>query len=111
MPLGYYGVVLTDVTEELFEDGGLDNEGTHRTGTYVVKVRLNFDVLSFYQSLAEGSESAIQGSKSCAPNALVGTIKLNASQPRFNSRIMPLILLSRLPPRGLRTLVGADQCS
>ena len=44
--MGYYGELVSDIVEELFEDGlgalpgGQEPEGTNRTGTYVVRVRL-----------------------------------------------------------------------
>ena len=45
--LNHYGELLTDIVEELFDDGGLgepENQGTNRTGTYVAKVRLHTEI-------------------------------------------------------------------
>ena len=49
--LSHYGELLTDIVEELFEDGmdtvdaaNGSEEGTNRTGTYVLKIRLHSDV-------------------------------------------------------------------
>ena len=45
--LGHYGVLVSDIVEELFEDGGTgetEAEGTNRTGTYVAKVQLRVDI-------------------------------------------------------------------
>ena len=45
--LGHYGELVSDIVEELFDDGGLGDteaEGTNRTGTYVAKVRLWMDI-------------------------------------------------------------------
>ena len=45
--LTYYGEILSDIVEELFEDGGTGNpetEGTNRTGTYIAQVRLSRDI-------------------------------------------------------------------
>ena len=52
---------MTDIVEEFFEDGSAainggnqdQAEGTNRTGTYVVKVRLHSEVPNFSQSLVE----------------------------------------------------------
>ena len=43
--LAHYGEILTDIVEELFDDGlNEDSQGTNRTGTYVVKVKLRKDM-------------------------------------------------------------------
>ena len=45
--LGHYGELVSDIVEELFDDGGLGDteaEGTNGTGTYVAKVGLWMDI-------------------------------------------------------------------
>ena len=48
--MGYYGELVSDIVEELFEDGlgalpgGHEPEGTNQTGTYAVRVRLTIEV-------------------------------------------------------------------
>ena len=41
------GTLLSDIVEELFEDGGSadpETSGTDRTGTYIAKVKLSVDI-------------------------------------------------------------------
>ena len=45
--LNYYGELQSDIVEELFEDGKTGNpetEGTNRTGTYIVCIKLSRDI-------------------------------------------------------------------
>ena len=45
--LSFYGVLVEDLTEELFDDGGSpDNElaGTNRTGNYIARIKLRCDI-------------------------------------------------------------------